>query len=49
MAQIGEPQRVIIAEPLWEPIPSRELQPEEPVSIPVEEPVEVPVGDELVR
>lgn len=49
MAQIGEPQRVIIAEPLWEPIPSRETPSEAPISIPVEEPVEVPSGNELAR
>lgn len=42
MAQIGEPQRVIIAEPVWEPVPQREVRPEEPVVQP--EPEEVPVG-----
>jgi hypothetical protein len=27
MAQIGEPQRIIIAEPVFEPVPQREVQP----------------------
>lgn len=43
MAQIGEPQRVIIAEPIWSPVPEREpaAQPvEEPLT--VEEPQEIP-------
>ena len=39
MSQIGEPQRVIISEPLWEPLPSREVEP-----LPVEQPEEVPDG-----
>jgi len=45
MAQIGEPQRVIIAEPIWSPVPEREPNPaaqplEEPLT--VEEPKEIP-------
>jgi hypothetical protein len=42
MANIGEPQRVIIAEPVFEPIPQQEPATSEPV----EQPEEAPVGDE---
>lgn len=45
MANIGEPQRVIISEPLVEPIP-REVPFERPESTPVpeREPEKVPAG-----
>lgn len=43
MAQIGEPQRVIISEPLYEPVPGRETEPVMPEREPVQEPQEVPV------
>ena len=42
VANIGEPQRIIIAEPVFEPIP----QDEPSITEPVETPEEVPVGDE---
>lgn len=41
MSQIGEPQRVIIVEPVFEPVPQREDVPAP--SIPIEHPEEVPV------
>lgn len=40
MAQIGEPQRIIIAEPVFEPVPQREPQVNQPQAVP--EPEEVP-------
>lgn len=39
MAQIGEPQRIIIAEPVFEPVPEKQPQ-EQPQAVP--EPEEVP-------
>ena len=42
MANIGEPQRIIIAKPLFEPIPQKEPN----INEPVEQPEEVPGGDE---
>lgn len=42
MAQIGEPQRVIISEPLYEPLPGREPEPMMPEREPVEQPEEIP-------
>ena len=42
MANIGEPQRIIIAEPVFEPVPQIEPR----VDQPVEQPEEVPVGDQ---
>lgn len=41
MAQIGEPQRFIIAEPIMEPVPQREVPENEPQRVP-QEPEKVP-------
>lgn len=43
MAEIGEPQRVIISEPLVDPVP-REVpyEPSEPTIVPEREPEKVP-------
>jgi len=41
MSQVGEPQRIIIAEPLFEPVP--QVPQDQPVEKPVEpEPEKVP-------
>lgn len=40
VANIGEPQRIIIAEPVFEPVPQREPQIDQPLAVP--EPEEVP-------
>lgn len=40
MANIGEPQRIIIAEPVFEPVPQKEPAIHEPTK----EPVETPAG-----
>lgn len=48
MANIGEPQRVIIAEPVFEPVPEKAPRVDERpfIAEPEPEPEEVPVGDE---
>jgi hypothetical protein len=43
MSQVGEPQRIIIAEPLYEPVPQvPQEQPLKPVQEPEPEPEKVP-------
>ena len=46
MSQIGEPQRVIIVDPVFEPIPVREEPQNEPVREKPERPAEVPAERE---
>ena len=43
MSQIGEPQRIIIVEPVFEPVPVRDEPERVPLAVP-ESPEEVPDG-----